>query len=644
MRSSKKGSGGTRSFIPECAPLTFLRCSPLPCYVRGMGKSLRFLHVLLFSVAFSSWGIAAERHIVLLSTNDIHGGVEPTVEKDGASVGGFALWSSVAKAIQRGVLAGDPINSGVLLLDAGDQFQGTLISNYDEGQLVFQIMSEMGYDAAIPGNHDYDFGPIGWLVDKSDDPLKKREALERVAHQAKFPLIAANTFYKNSLKDVLGGAVGPVSGNRCKPSDPSIAIDWNSGTRPLFLQPWLIKYVAGVRVAIIGLDNPVTPEITTQEDVDDLCFGDEFEVYSAVRKSLASQADIFVLLVHDGNTGNDHSLSQVVSRIAKLPGGGVDVVISGHTHYTYKETVEGIPLIQSGSGGERFGRIDLVWDPSQKKLVREKTKSYAGIRLYPDRCDTGTELFCKANANGTVVYEGIPVTPDPVVMNQIAAARAVIRPLADRIIGVADKEITRDRVLESPLADAMSDALRDSSHAEIAFINTSGLRASLPEGSVNYENLFKVLPFNNHEVIVGPMAASTILALLERSARSCGAYGPLMQSGLRVRFQHHCTASGPSVDVNAQILHIETLSGEVIYDAGKPLSTRSFQVATFDFLSDGGSGFSDFIGVPMVSDLGVARENFTTSFLSRQAHWTGATDGRWKAIDTDEKNPQHASQ
>src|SRR6266702_2971500 len=103
--------------------------------------------------------------ITILATNDIHGGVEPSTLQDGSLEGGLAAFSGAVQAIKAGLKRKFGDQAGVLVVDAGDQFQGTLISNYNEGRLVFQAMSQVGYDAVITGNHDYDFGPKGWLDD-----------------------------------------------------------------------------------------------------------------------------------------------------------------------------------------------------------------------------------------------------------------------------------------------------------------------------------------------------------------------------------------------------------------------------------------------------------------------------------------------
>jgi len=102
--------------------------------------------------------------ISIVATNDIHGSIQPKMistakNRSAEAVGGMAFWAGAMKAIRDGVSKRYGKDGGVLLLDGGDQFQGTLLSNYSEGELMFNLMNEVGYDAAVPGNHDYDFRP-----------------------------------------------------------------------------------------------------------------------------------------------------------------------------------------------------------------------------------------------------------------------------------------------------------------------------------------------------------------------------------------------------------------------------------------------------------------------------------------------------
>src|SRR5215813_4009482 len=178
---------------------------------RLMADASRMLAVISCVAAFTVSGCAAEpTQITILATNDMHGGIEPNRSKDGTVEGGLAAFSGTVQAIKVGLRRKLGDRAGVLVLDAGDQFQGTLISNHNEGRLVFQAMSQAGYDVAITGNHDYDFGPVGWLEDEvtpttvDQDP---RGALKAALAYARFPLVSANTFLRSSLHDTYGNLV-----------------------------------------------------------------------------------------------------------------------------------------------------------------------------------------------------------------------------------------------------------------------------------------------------------------------------------------------------------------------------------------------------------------------------------------------------
>lgn len=589
----------------------------------------------------------AERHITILATNDIHGGVDahPGPKQNDSLgalnlTGGLAIFSGVVKAIKQGIQTKYGADGGVLVVDAGDQFQGTLISNYTEGALVFSAMNQVGYDAAITGNHDYDFGPHGWLVDsvKDQDPANPdkdpRGVIKDLASKASFPIISANTYYKNSLVDTSGNPVD-VSGAGCVPTKNSAAqIDWSKAKSPEFLKPYSIKNIAGVRVALIGLDNPQTPTTTTPDNVTDLCFRDEFEAFKDVRASLQGKADVFVLIVHDGNIDNELNGTALATKIHAYSPTAADAIVAGHTHVIHNVNVSGIPVIQSGHGGDRFGRIDLVYDPKTRSVNHDKTVSVAGARLDYAACDPVAKDFCAVLPDQTgVTYEGVAVAPDAKIASLIADAKKQVAPLADRVLGEAASDLTVDRIGESSLADALTDAFREISKADVAFMNTGGLRTSIKKGPVTYSNLFEVVPFNNHGYVVGPMPATKLLALLQRSIETCGNYGALMQSGLKVAYSRNC-AKQP-VDHQAQLLHVETLSGEVIADAAQgiqPRASRVFNVATLDFLAEGGSGYTDFIGTPLINDLGVIRDVLADALAKSPAQWSGKMDGRWQQV------------
>jgi len=574
-----------------------------------------------------------ERLVTVLATNDIHGAVESTPDRQGVQQGGLAFWAGAVSSVRQGLAARYGAQAGAVVVDAGDQFQGTLLSNYDEGLLMFQGLSEVGYDAVVPGNHDYDFGPLGWLVDQvtpGHADQNPRGALERIVAVARFPLISANTFFRASLRDVSGRAL-EVRNNGCRveslaagPSTPAapadLPIDWSRAERPTFLQPYVIKVVAGVRVAMIGIDHANTPSMTTVQNVTDLCFADEAESYLMVRRELEGQADVFVLVMHGGDSSNEGTGSAMVTRVIELGGpNAVHAVAAGHTHFVHNNVASGVPLVQSGSSGKLFGRVDLIWDTQTRQVVTAKRRAAAGIKL---------EHAPQA------AFEGVVVTPNAVVAELVGASRTLLDQMAKRRLGEAPIRLTRNRTDESLLANALTDVLRAATSTEASFMNTGGIRTDLPAGEILYEHLFEVLPFANRAVIVD-LPIEKLIALLKKSITTCGAFGALMQSGLKVEFERDCTRAPAdfAADPQARLVRVETVSGELLYANDQIQAPgRVLRSATLDFLASGGSGFTDFIGTRVLQDLGIARELMADHMVSQPMAFPLTIDGRWKKL------------
>jgi hypothetical protein len=129
------------------------------------------------------------------------------------------------------------------------------------------------------------------------------------------------------------------------------------------------------------------------------------------------------------------------------------------------------------------------------------------------------------------------------------------------------------------------------------------------------------------------MKASNLLKALARSAESCGDFGALMQSGLKVEIQKDCNPPSGKVgtDTNAKLMHVETLGGKVLFDAAVPTAGDDpmLTVATLDFLAAGGSGYSVLKDVPQIKDLGIIRETMKDVLATAPATFTPVMDGRW---------------
>lgn len=600
---------------------------------------------------------ATERRITILGTNDIHGVLEP-VSAGRDRLGGVALWSGVVGAIKKGLAARDGDRGGVLVVDAGDQFQGTLLSNVSEGRMMLAALSRVGraaggkggYDVMVPGNHDYDFGPLGWKIDEARNDAERREAFMEAVKplkEAGTTLISANTFLLSSIAYTSGNA--KPGGTMCQPdgmygrggkvNGTLQTIDWTRVRQPDYLKPYVIKQVAGVKVALIGLDNPNTPTTTTARNVDDLCFGDEVAAYRRVYDEIVKAgAEVFVIVAHDGNSDNSRPIDDLIKGI-QAGGMRLDAFVSGHTHFTYAQSIEGVPVVQSGSNSRAFGRIDLVWDTAKKAVVAGKTKLAGGIQLVHGGCDAEwKDGFCRAKG-GKALYEGEPAEEDADLVAMFREGRAGLlkeEPLADKKMGTADGNVFTDRSSESALADAITDEVRAATGADIAMVNTGGLRAPIrpkKDGSFFFEDLFYVVPFGNHGVIID-VDAATLEALLLRSIRTCGDYGALMQSGLRVEYERSCT--GKKVDEGAKLLSVKKLDGTVLFDPAKnvrPSEGTRFKIATLDFLASGGAGYVEFKQGKRGEDLGILRDLLAARFAKANVHWKSRPDGRWKQVN-----------
>jgi 5'-nucleotidase len=578
---------------------------------------------------------ADERLITILATNDIHGGVESKLNRSGHESGGLAIFSGIVKSIRQGLRNDYGDRAGVLVLDGGDQFQGTLLSNFSEGELVYKAMSEIGYDAVVPGNHAYDFGPQGWLEDQvtpTSADQNPRGSLLKIAAQAKFPLVSANTYLKSSIVDANGGTFR-VEGGRCKVNSTVRKVDWSKAKRPSYLKPYVIKEVAGLQVALIGIDHPTTPSMTTLANVSDFCFRDEADTYSEVVAEIGDRAQVFVIVMHSGDSGTGSEGTDLIKKLAASRT-RVDAIVAGHTHFVNNVNVEKVPLIQSSANGEKFGRIDLVFNLAAGKVDVQKTRQAAGIPIWKTGCPRDASAYCASDeVTGFVSYEGVQMTPDPAIAEMVVEARKQIAPIAGRVLGKTTGVMKVHRIKESNLANALTDTLRTVSGADLAFMNAGGIRAPLEQGDFTYEDFYRVIPFNNRGVKIGPMTAESVVKLLERSVKTCGLYGALMQSGLLVEFDRDCRAPVNELDPAAHLTKVTTLSGETILslvNGKRVLSSRTFQVATLDFLHAGGSGFEDFVGAPLVEDLGLAREVMVDYFLRSPVVYSADTDGRWK--------------
>jgi 2',3'-cyclic-nucleotide 2'-phosphodiesterase (5'-nucleotidase family) len=537
-------------------------------------------------------------------TNDIHGHVEMM-----SQLGGIVEELRARPEYKNQ-------EAGLVVVDSGDQFQGTLTSNYDEGETVFRVLNEIGYDAIIPGNHDYDFGPKNWQYDRVTPGVtgnNPREVIEDLAGMANFPMISANTYIRNTV--YMAGTHTPVAMNdSCVPTSQSLASppDFVNAKRPAFLSPYKIIMKAGVRIALIGIDHHLTTSVTTGENVSDLCFRDEADTYLEVRKSLEGQADVFVMLMHNGNIlPATLSASDIVTKINTQMPGAVDLVAAGHTHTVHNNIVNGVHVMQDGCNGAQYGRVDLYFDPIAHKVLQDKTDSWPGLAVKPDTCDTAHAAFACSQLT-------MPVPTIPAIDTLVANAAASVAVIGKVKLATSADKIDVSRVGESALGDLMADLLRTGAGTQIAFMNAGGLRTSIKKGDFLYENLFEVTPFGNLVVVMDSLPWKNLKEILKRTVKTAGAFGTLEESGLKIRYASSNADTTAQIYLNSELLHVELLDGTVLFDKATSVEVaadKTFSVATLDFLALGGDSY-DFAGVTVDRKMKIARDVIADVLLS----------------------------
>lgn len=383
----------------------------------------------------------------------------PRGERGGlAALGGYLRNVRAARAADRG---------GVLLVDSGDMFQGTLESNLNEGAAVVRAYNTLGYAAAAIGNHEFDYGPAGPDETPRTPGEDPRGALKARAAEARFPFLAANTIDEATGK--------PVGWQNVKPST-TVTVD-------------------GVRIGLIGVTTIDTPSQTIVANLRGLAFTPLVPAITREATELRATGDtVVVVLAHAGGTcttfddPNDLSscdqMAEIVRVARQLPAGLVDMISAGHTHAAMAQEIDGIPIVEGYNGGRSFSRVDLTIDRSSGKVV-------------------GHHIFPPTDLNMPARYENRPVKSDKAAAAAIAPAVAKAAALKTEPLGVVlDTAFARgDQRNETAIADLVTDGMLASvPGADGAFGNGGSLRTDLPAGPLTYGDVYELYPFDNRLV------------------------------------------------------------------------------------------------------------------------------------------------
>lgn len=288
-------------------------------FIKKTAVSSAFL--TLGGLSLSSFKSIDSKHITILHTNDVHSYIDPfpANHPKNPNMGGVARRAALIETIRKE-------NPNVLLLDAGDIFQGTPYFNYYGGELEFKLMSMMKYDVVTIGNHDFDNGIEGLLA--------------QMPH-AKFDFVS-NYGFKNTVLDG-------------------------------HIQPYKIVNVDGVKIGVFGL-GVALEGLVDKKNSKETVYNDPIESATDMSRILKHEhkCDLVICLSHIGYAYKDEPEKVCDLQLARKTK-DIDLIIGGHTHtFLDKPTIEKnldgkeVLINQVGCYGINLGRIDFFLTDDKK--------------------------------------------------------------------------------------------------------------------------------------------------------------------------------------------------------------------------------------------------------------------------------------
>ncbi len=340
-----------------------------------------------------------ERFVRVISTNDFHGALEPRADTKGVRRGGAA---HVATAIARAKAGCVAPRCAALVVDAGDEWQGTPASNLAYGRPAVPIFERWGVAASALGNHEFD-----WTT----DTLRAR------MREAGYGIFGAN------VRDTA-----------------SRDIRW--------IRNDTIVRRGSLRIGIIGVASVLTAKTTRAQNVAGLRFVAPAPVVDSITRALRARgADVVIVVAHDGaycDAGGATGCRGEIIDFAKALTEPVDEIVSGHTHSLVDAVVNGMPIVQARSRGEAIAVADIY--PSRRGAADTATAHVIDVLSDSVPPDPVVAAMVKRAVDRVQKRMSAPVATIATAMNGAGRQNALGNLLADsqRWSAKADVAVTNN--------------------------------------------------------------------------------------------------------------------------------------------------------------------------------------------------------
>ena len=477
------------------------------------------------------------KDITVCFTNDVHGAYE--------------LYPYAATAMK----------GADLIVDAGDNIQGSVATTLTNGQCMVDLMKTVGYDVAVPGNHEFDYGFARFLEIVNGDNT---------------PYVSANLWDKTADKAVLDA--------------------------------YKIFTVGDKKVAVVGITTPETLVKSTPaffqneagEYIYDFCNDTTGEkLYTVVQKAVdAAKAEGADYVIAVGHLGIDEQSEPWTSTSVIANTTGIDALIDGHSHSTFSNTAKNkdgkeIPVAQTGTQLKNVGKLTIAADGTITATV---------LPLYEVKTRVN-ETTGKEEKYNVYLYD-----TDPTVSAKVAEIKAEVEKVSNKVVARTEVDLTTldpatgkraVRNAETNLGDLCADAYRELLKTDVAFVNGGFVRATINKGDITYGQIIAVHPFGNTACKIEVTGEQLWTALEIGSAACPGESGGFLQvSGI----EYTINTAIPTPARFNENKEFEKLEGEHrVTDVkvnGEPLDVnKTYTLGGHNYmLINGGDGYTVFKG------------------------------------------------
>ena len=492
-----------------------------------------------------------DKDIVVLFTNDVHCAVDDKI--------GYAGLAEYKNRINTS-------ENYVALVDAGDFSQGAPIGTLSKGRYLIEIMKEVGYDFAIPGNHEFDYNMENFLTNALE--------LTGIIHSCNFIDLRTNQ---------------PV------------------------LPPYKIMTFGNKKVAFVGCTTPEsftksTPKYFQDEEGNYIYSLSEDQsgdrLYESVQKAVddakTEGADYIVLVGHLGVDGTtDRWKSTTVAEKTR----GIDFIIDGHSHEVNAGTTvknkdgKDVTIAQTGTKLANIGQLTITKDGQFNVEIIDNVPVTDGS---PTEDEKGKKLNAKdpkVDAYIKGIQEQFQETLSEVIVKDNKVDLITHNP--------ANEEERIVRKQETNLGDLCADAYKTVLDADIGFMNGGGIRKPLKKGDITYNDCLTVMPYNNMATVIKCTGQVIKDALELGSSRLPEENGGFIHvAGLTYTINSAIPSSVKfddkenfvSVDGEYRVEDIKVNGEDLELD-------KEYTVACHDYmLINGGDGFTMFKGSEIIKD------------------------------------------